>query len=142
MDKLNSMSWHQFRRWLFRYFKPQSLGERGERLAEKHYRNQGCTILARNWRAGVDELDLVVLDGVVLVFVEVKTRTVDWGGAGYRAVNYRKKRALQRAAKAWLRQIGGAPHTRFDVIEVMVCQGGTVRLLQHQGIPLFRKHSF
>ena len=136
------MSFFDFRRWLPSRFKPQTLGHKGERLTEKYYRRQGCKVLARNWRSGLDELDLVVLDGVVLVFVEVKTRTADWGGEGYRAVNRRKKRALQRAARAWLRQIGGAPHTRFDVIEVMVCQGGTVRLLQHRGIPLLRKHFF
>jgi putative endonuclease len=136
------MSFFDFRRWLPSCFKPQTLGQKGERFAEKYYRRQGCKVLARNWRSGLDELDLVVLDGVVLVFVEVKTRTAEWGGEGYRAVNRRKKRALQRAARAWLRQIGGAPHTRFDVIEVMVCQGGTVRLLQHRGIPLLRKHFF
>lgn len=135
------MFWQGLHQWIMRFFQPLTLGERGERLAEKHYRRQGCKVLAQNWRAGIDELDLVVLEGEVLVFVEVKTRTADWGGAGYRAVNHRKKRAIRRAAMAWLRQIRGVRHTRFDVIEVMVCQGGTVRLLQHRGIPLFRKHS-
>lgn len=131
-------------RWLrgliSRFRKPESLGQRGERLAERMYRDQGCTILARNWRHGQDELDLVVLDGVVLVFVEVKTRSVDWGGVGYRAVDKRKKTALRRAAIGWLRQISPVPHRRFDIVEVLVCQEGNVRLLQHKGVPLFRKH--
>lgn len=131
--------------WLRRVFlktqESDNLGQRGERLAEKFYREQGCTILARNWRHGQDELDLVVLDGSTLVFVEVKTRTADWGGVGYRAVDHRKKTALRRAAYGWLRQINRVSHRRFDIVEVMVCQAGTVRLLQHKGVPLFRKRS-
>ena len=90
-----------------------------------------------NWRHGRDELDLVILEGEVLVFVEVKTRTAEQGGEGYRAVNRRKKTALRRAAAAWLRQVGGQCHTRFDVVEVLVCKKGTVRLLQHRGEVLF-----
>ena len=134
------MMWRWIRAIYSRFRKPESLGQRGERLAEKYYRDQGCKILARNWRYGQDELDLVVLDGVVLVFVEVKTRSVEWGGVGYRAVDQRKKTALRRAAIGWLRQISPVPHRRFDIVEVLVCQAGNVRLLQHKGVPLFRKH--
>jgi putative endonuclease len=115
------------------------LGGFGERYAEAYYRRRGARCLARNWRHGRDELDLVLLDGEVLVFVEVKTRSAEAGGAGYRAVDGRKKRALRRAAAAWMRQIRVQCHTRFDVAEVLVCKEGTVRLLQHRGEVLFRR---
>ena len=133
------MFWRLIKRLWQRWREPLDLGARGERLAERYYLQQGCRILARNWRSGRDELDLVVLDGVVLVFVEVKTRTADFGGEGYRAVDRRKKTALRRAAYAWIWQIGGVPHRRFDILEVMVCQDGTVRMLQHRGVPLFKR---
>ena len=133
------MIWNLIVRLWSRWRKPLDLGVQGERLAERYYRRKGCKILARNWRSGRDELDLVVLDGVVLVFVEVKTRTADFGGEGYRAVDRRKKTALRRVAYAWIRQIGGASHRRFDILEVMVCQDGTVRMLQHCGVPLFKR---
>ena len=129
-----------WRRLLVRWRGPdpgQDLGRYGEHVAERHYRGLGCDILARNWRHGQDELDLVVLDGVVLVFVEVKARTTDEGGEGYYAVNRRKKRALRRAARGWLREIGGAEHLRFDVVEVLVCHKGAVRILHHGGETLF-----
>jgi putative endonuclease len=100
---------------------PADFGAWGERQAEAHYRRQG---------------------GHCLVFVEVKTRHADEGGEGYWAVNRRKKRALRRAAGAWIRQIGGACHTRFDVVEVLVCKKGTVRLLQHRGEVLFGRRRF
>jgi putative endonuclease len=115
------------------------LGRWGEGQAARHYRALGATILARNWRHGRDELDLVVLERQVLVFVEVKTRRADFGGEGYLAVDKRKKTALRRAAYGWLKQVGGVPWRRFDVVEVMVCHRGGVRILQHRGVTLFGK---
>lgn len=131
--------WHRYRSWRERY---RSLGAQGERHAAAHYRRKGGTILAANWRAGADELDLVVLEGEVLVFVEVKTRTAEQGGLGHAAVDERKKGALRRAVKAWLREIGGAPHLRFDIVEVLVCKNGPVRILQHHGEPLLGPRRF
>jgi putative endonuclease len=134
--------WSAIRTWWRARATPNDLGARGERLAAEHYRRQGGRCLAMNWRHGRDELDLVVLEGVVLVFVEVKPRTAERGGEGYWAVNRRKKKALRRAAGGWIRQIGGKCHTRFDVVEVLVCKEGTVRLLQHRGEVLFGRRRF
>ncbi len=125
-----------------RWSRPETLGARGERWAAAHYRRAGATQLAMNWRAGADEIDLVMLEGRVLVFVEVKTRTAERGGQGHAAVDDRKRTALRRAAKAWLREIGGAPHWRFDIVEVLVCIDGSVRILQHRGEPLFGPRRF
>ena len=137
-----SEAWAALRAWWHGRPVSASLGAQGERLAEEHYRRHGARCLAANWRCGRDELDLVILEGEVLVFVEVKTRTAETGGVGYWAVNRRKKKALRRAAAGWIRQIGGKCHTRFDVVEVLVCKKGTVRLLQHRGEVLFGRRRF
>jgi putative endonuclease len=131
--------WQHWLRW---WQRRGALGAQGERWAGRYYQRAGAYVLASNWRSGADELDLVVLDGKVLVFVEVKTRTADHGGAGHAAVDARKKTALRRAAKAWLREIGGAPHLRFDIVEVLVCKHGPVRILQHRGEPLLGPRRF
>ena len=138
------MFWHKMLRWFGwqprRQLTPdEALGQWGEERAAAHYRAAGAEVLACNWRCGADELDLVVLERQVLVFVEVKTRQAEQGGAGYRAVGNRKKKALRRAAYGWLKQVGGAPYVRFDIVEVLVCHRGTVRILQHQGVPFFRR---
>jgi putative endonuclease len=128
----------RFITWLKQLFNPPSLGARGESLAALHYQAKGAEVLGRNWRCGRDELDLIVLERGVLVFVEVKTRTAEEAGAGRRAVDARKRRALRRAAAAWLRSIGGAPHVRFDLIEVLVCHPLPPRIVQHVGVSLLR----
>ncbi len=112
------------------------LGRRGEDAAARHFAGRGAEVLGRNWRHGRDELDLVVLEGVVLVFVEVKTRRAEEAGRGWFAVGPRKRRALRRAARGWLRAVGGAPHVRFDVVEVLICQGVNPRIVHHIGAGL------
>jgi putative endonuclease len=132
--------WEMIRNW----FKPAtlSLGAEGEALAATYYQKRGAMLLARNWRSGRDELDLVVLEGAVVVFVEVKTRTAEQAGAGWFAVDQRKRRALRRVVRAWIQRVGGVPHIRFDVVEVLVCHGVKPRIVHHLGAPLFwrRRH--
>ncbi len=129
---------------IWNWFRPatQPLGAKGEALAAVYFQERGATLLARNWRSGRDELDLVVLEGAVVVFVEVKTRTAEQAGSGWFAVDRRKRRALRRGVRAWIQRVGGVPHMRFDVVEVLVCHGLKPRIVHHLGTPLFwrRRH--
>ena len=50
------------------------IGRLGEKEAERLLKAKGYRVVARNWRAGKDEIDLVCFDGEALVFVETKTR--------------------------------------------------------------------
>ena len=65
-------------------------------------RAHGMRVLARNWRSGPLELDLVCQEGDTLVFVEVKTRGPGSLGSARDAVGPRKRQSLIRAARAWL----------------------------------------
>ena len=49
-------------------------GVLGESAAELFLRAKGYKIVARRYRAPVGEIDLVMLDGETLVFIEVKAR--------------------------------------------------------------------
>ncbi|HVS53350.1 MAG TPA: YraN family protein [Opitutaceae bacterium] len=131
-------------------------GRAGERLAAEWLaRERGFAIVARNWRSPRDrrdELDLVGRDGEVLVFVEVKTRAAGALVPGYYAVDARKKRAVQRAAEAYLAGLAEKPRTfRFDVVEVATPAakpGGATtsdaaaapEILHFENVPLFPKH--
>ncbi len=98
-------------------------GEAGERLAEAYLRREkGFKPVARNWRNPLDrreEIDLVMKDGDVLVFVEVKTRALDAMVPGYHAVDADKRKILRRGISAYLRGMSKPPRThRLDVVEV------------------------
>lgn len=97
-------------------------GEAGESAAAAHLAGIGLKVLARNWRNPDDtreELDLVCMDGDVLVFVEVKSRKSGALVGGYQAVNKRKKEVLLRVCRAYLGRLRPpARHYRFDIVEV------------------------
>lgn len=119
-------------------------GARGEQAAADFLRTrQGFKVVVRNWRSPGDrrdEIDLVCLDGEVLVFVEVKARAVGALVAGYDAVDDRKKRALRRAVHAYLAQLDQPPRTfRFDVAEVTLSERLPAQVLHFENVPLFPK---
>ncbi len=87
-----------------------------EERARRYLEGQGLRCLARNYSTRRGELDLVMADGPVTVFVEVRRRSRgDYGGA-LASVTAAKRRRLRRAAAAWLAQAPG--WARFDVVAI------------------------
>ena len=105
---------------------PAETGQRGEAAAEKYYLQQGCTLLAHNYRSRMGELDLVVQqpDGTVVI-CEVKTRSPGSMASPAAAVDAAKQRRLICTAQLYLQQTGrsDAP-VRFDVAEVKPLDSG------------------
>ncbi len=98
-------------------------GERGEKMATAHLRQQGYKILTRRFRprSGRGDIDLVAREKDVLVFVEVKTRGSEQFGRPIDAVDEAKRHHLRRAALDYLRRIGNPKlYFRFDVVEVVL----------------------
>ena len=89
-------------------------GKRGEAAVADYLTAKGHTIVARNWRCGHLELDIVSLDKTGLHFVEVKTRSTAIFAAPQENVGYVKQRRLEIAAKRFLASCGG----RFWGVEV------------------------
>jgi putative endonuclease len=95
------------------------LGRRGEAVAEAFLRTRNYTIVARNFRCRAGEIDLVALDGPVLVFVEVRSRRGDRLGTPLESVDLRKQAQVARvaeyfcAARGWLDR-----DARFDVVGI------------------------
>ena len=116
-------------------------GLAGERATETFLRRErGMRVLARNWRSGRDEIDLICQAGAVLVFVEVKTRAAGGLVPGYYSVDQRKKQALLRACRAYLKQLKPRPVTwRFDIVVVNRHPGGGENIEHFENVPLFPK---
>jgi putative endonuclease len=100
---------------------PAAEGVLGEDAAHRFLRGHGCTVVARNYRpsSGAGEIDLVVWDGPVLVFVEVKTRATGDFGTPDRAVDADKQRFLSRVAHQYALRAGvDWEKVRFDIVAV------------------------
>lgn len=110
----------------------QRLGELGERIAERWLRRRGWRVLARRFRSGHRDIDLVMERDGVVAFVEVKTRRGAEFGDPVEAVHWRKQRELIRSAFVWLDRCGRGQRQaeqafRFDVVGVLL-QGERVRV--------------
>jgi putative endonuclease len=77
-------------------------------------------LIARNWRARVGEIDLVMADASTIVFVEVRLRSDDAWMTGAGSIGATKRRRLARAAAAFLaaRREFADRTARFDVVSV------------------------
>ena len=97
----------------------QVRGRQGEQAAEEFLRAQGYTILARNYRVALGEIDLIVQDRQTLVFVEVRTHSGATFGDPLASVNVRKQRQIAKAALMYLIRNGLMEReARFDVIGI------------------------
>ena len=105
----------------------QETGRRGEELACRYLTELGHTVLARNWRSGHKELDIVCEHSGVLVIVEVKTRRDARFGKPEDAVSENKIRRIVLAADAYVRLNRIDLPVRFDIITVL----GKNRQLNH-----------
>ena len=102
----------------------QEIGLAGERIAEDWLVARGWTVLARRFRSGHRDLDLVVRQGRQVAFVEVKARRGAAYGSPIEAVGWRKRRELARSASVWIDRHGqGGDAYRFDVIGVLLTGG-------------------
>ena len=91
-------------------------GRVGETLAATYLVEHGWRVLHRNWRDGPRELDLVVRRERTLAFIEVKSRKIRPDGRtngrlsqevlteALEALTWRKRREVERAARAWIGQ--------------------------------------
>lgn len=93
-------------------------GDAVETAALAHLQAHGLRLLSRNAAAGGGEIDLVMVEGEALVFIEVRYRADASFGGGFASVDAGKRRRLVRAAQAFLQQHprhADAP-CRFDVV--------------------------
>ncbi len=97
----------------------QRYGRAAETLAADHLRQMGYTILERNYRTAVGEIDLIARVDGILVFVEVKSRWTRRRGDPKYALSPAKQRKISMTALTYLKQHRlSMARARFDVVTV------------------------
>ncbi len=79
---------------------------------------QGLTLVTRNYRCRFGEIDLVMRDAAVLVFVEVRQRTQATYGDAAASVGFVKQQRLWRTAEHYLLRFARPPACRFDLVAI------------------------
>jgi putative endonuclease len=96
----------------------QKKGSVAEDLACQYLSRQGLSVIERNYRCRVGELDLIMEDGASLVFVEVRSRRDNRYGTSAETITPTKQRRLIRAAQFFLQQRRLDAPCRFDIIAI------------------------
>lgn len=108
------------------------LGRRGESIAAEFLIQAGWTVVARNFRFGHKEIDLVVRRGRTVAFVEVKARSGTEYGHPLAAITAAKRAEVQRVARAWIARFGRIGDVyRFDAIGIVWSGNSDEPALEH-----------
>ena len=94
------------------------IGRSAEDAAAALLLGMGMTIVEKNFRAKVGEIDLVVRDRDEIVFVEVRARASAAFGGAAASIGGAKRRKLIKAAQLWLQARSWTGPCRFDVVAV------------------------
>ena len=97
----------------------KELGRQGEQLAADYLKNNGYTVLSRNWQFGHLEVDLIAENNEFVVFCEVKTRSSTVMGNPEEFVTAQKQKNLIRAAGRYMQMTGKKKEVRFDIVSVV-----------------------
>ena len=138
MERWRMINFNRLSEYFFEFRKPLRLrggtradrGRFGEaRAADFVRRDLGYRILARNWRYKRDEIDLVCLDGLVLVFIEVRLRRASAKVPAYYSVDKKRKKHCSASVKITFTDSKGALsifalmllHWHWPILAIMLC---------------------
>ncbi len=103
-----------------------------ESVARVFLERKGLRFVERNFRSRFGEIDLIMRDGEVLVFVEVRHRRSSRFGTAAETVDRRKQHKLIRTAEYYLHRHPALAERpcRFDVIATSTPEGQIDRWIQ------------
>jgi putative endonuclease len=87
-----------------------------ERFAEAFLRKHDLALLQRNYRCRFGEIDLIMREGVVVVFVEVRMRKNPVFGGAAASITPVKQQKLVCTARHYLSSLKTEPPCRFDAV--------------------------
>lgn len=93
-------------------------GNQAEDRALAYLQRQGLDLVVRNYRCRFGEIDLVMRDAALLVFVEVRQRSSARYGGAAASVGSVKQQRLWRTAEHYLLRFRHPPACRFDLVAI------------------------
>ena len=95
-------------------------GAEAEKSALLFMKQQGLTLLHSNFACKMGEVDLIMLDHSILVFVEVRSRNHSQFGNAASSIDRNKQQKIQKTAAVYLQKYRQHSHRicRFDAISI------------------------
>ncbi|BBB63524.1 UPF0102 protein [Undibacterium sp. KW1] len=93
-------------------------GDEAESLALLYLQKAGLKLIQQNFLCKGGEIDLIMQDGAVLVFVEVRKRNSMQFGGAIASVTPAKQRRMVHAAQVYLLAKKTQPACRFDLVAI------------------------
>ncbi|CAH1386707.1 YraN family protein [Candidatus Nitrotoga sp. M5] len=106
-------------------------GVQAEQLAAQFLQRHGLKLLQKNYSCRYGEIDLILQDGDMLVFAEVRLRSRgDFGGAAA-SINASKQARLIRTAQHYLATLSRTPPCRFDALLLDALDSTRLEWIKH-----------
>ena len=106
-------------------------GEAAERHALDYLMQQGLKLVETNYRSRFGEIDLIMRDGEVLVFAEVRMRKNNNFGGARASITPAKQTKLIKTANHYLTQFLRPPPCRFDAVLLDDINSGTIEWIKN-----------
>jgi putative endonuclease len=87
-------------------------------LAAEYLLGKGYTLVTRRFKSRRGEIDIIALDGDVLVFVEVKYRSGKWEKPEATLTDQKRQRFLSAAEEYFQKMDSPLLYSRFDLIAI------------------------
>lgn len=109
----------------------KNVGSQAELYAAQYLLRHGLKPVEQNYRSRFGEIDLIMQDGNVLVFVEVRLRRNTGFGGAAASIDTRKQQRLIRTAQQYLGKLAHTPPCRFDAVLLEDAQGNNVQWIKN-----------
>lgn len=109
---------------------PRLIGDRHERYAERYLQQRGLRLVSRNYFARCGEIDLIMKQQEVLVFVEVRYRKNATFGGAIASITPTKLKKIRKTALYYLQQQKLNSNLTPYRIDLIAIEDKTVHWLQ------------
>ena len=109
-----------------------NIGEKGERMAEKHLISRGYKIIEKNFTTPFGEIDIIAKKNKLLTFFEVKTRISTKYGSPLSSITGDKKKHILKNCEYYL-YIKDKFESKYsiDLISLKLDINGNMQILKH-----------
>jgi putative endonuclease len=105
-------------------------GKDAEAACNDYLKSCGLKLVEKNFSCRLGEIDIIMTDKNILVFVEVRFRKNNNYGDGLESITMAKQQKLRKTAELYLQQNNQYKNARFDVVS-MSTKAQTMQKKQH-----------